>query len=137
MRESRPEESIECQVLTDKYIFWKHPGFDQITQDVDFFIPGMEQMDTIRLRRSKKANKRYDAVFQDRIVSFGQRGGSTYIDHQDDVKKDNYLARHKVNENWRDPYSAGALSRYILWNKLTLEASLRDYGRRFGIKPIL
>jgi hypothetical protein len=35
------------------------------------------------------------------------------------LKKDAYLARHKVNEDWTTPYNAGSLSRWILWNKKT------------------
>jgi hypothetical protein len=62
---------------------------------------------------------------------FGFKGGSTYIDHKDDKKKDAYIARHKVNENWNDPTSAGALARYILWNKKTLTDSIADFKQRF------
>jgi hypothetical protein len=52
---------------------------------------------------------------------------------KDDKKKDAYIARHKVNENWNDPKSAGALSRYILWNKTTLSASIADFKKRFNL----
>ena len=48
-------------------------------------------------------------------------------------KKDAYIARHKVNENWNDPKSAGALSRYILWNKTTQSASISDFKKRFNL----
>ena len=48
-------------------------------------------------------------------------------------KKEAYIARHKVTENWRDPTGAGTLSRYILWNKPTFEASLADYKKRFNL----
>ena len=30
-----------------------------------------------------------------------------------------YIARHTVRENWNDPYSAGALSRWLLWGDTT------------------
>jgi hypothetical protein len=36
-------------------------------------------------------------------------------------KKESYLARHRENEDWNDVMSAGALSRWILWNKPTLK----------------
>ncbi len=42
-------------------------------------------------------------------------------------KKDAYIARHKVNENWNDPTTAGALSFHILWNKKTLSESIADF----------
>ena len=58
---------------------------------------------------------------------------SDYTKHRDPVRKRRYIARHRVNENWDDPLTAGALSRYILWNKPTIRASAADYRRRFEI----
>ena len=69
-------------------------------------------------------------------IKFGAANGSTYIDHQDDIKKKNYIARHsKLNENW-DEISAGSLSRYLLWEKKTLEDAKKFYEKKFGIKFI-
>lgn len=68
-----------------------------------------------------------------KTVQFGQKGSSTYLDHKDEQKKDAYLARHKVNENWNSPTTAGALSRWILWNKKTLSASIADFKKRFKL----
>jgi hypothetical protein len=48
-------------------------------------------------------------------------------------KKESYLARHRVNEDWNDVMSAGALSRWILWNKTTIEASVKDFKNRFNL----
>ena len=42
------------------------------------------------------------------------------------------MNRHKATENWQKPMSAGSLSRYILWNKPTLKASISDYKKRFN-----
>ena len=64
---------------------------------------------------------------------FGQKGSSTYLDHGDEKKKDAYIARHKVNENFNDPVTPGALSRWILWNKKTLSASIADFKKRFNL----
>ena len=68
-----------------------------------------------------------------KTVQFGQKGSSTFIDHGDEQKKDAYIARHKVNENFQDPLTAGALSRWILWNKKTLSASIADFKKRFNL----
>ena len=59
---------------------------------------------------------------------------SDYTIHKDKKRKERYMKRHKVNENWNDPTTAGSLSRYILWNKPTLKASIEDYRKRFKIK---
>lgn len=49
------------------------------------------------------------------------------------MKKKAYLDRHKVNEDWNDYTSAGSLSRWILWNKPTVKASMSDYKKRFNL----
>ena len=68
-----------------------------------------------------------------KVVHFGSKGSSTFIDHKDEKKKEAYLARHKVNENWNEPTSAGALSRWLLWNKKSLSASISDFKKKFGL----
>ena len=73
------------------------------------------------IKLSTTKNKRYDAIYENGIiVHFGSKNGSTYIDHHDKIKRDNYLKRHsKLNENWDDPYSAGSLSLWLLWGDYT------------------
>lgn len=69
-----------------------------------------------------------------KTVHFGSEGSKTYLDHGDKKKREAYLARHKVNENWTDPYSAGALSRFLLWGDSTsLEANHQAFMRKFGV----
>lgn len=100
-------------------------------------------MKLLSIKTSDRKEKRYVAEFCEcngdtkcksekrKRTHFGFKGGSTYIDHGDDKKKDAYIARHKVNENWNEPTSAGALARFILWNKKTLNESISDFKRRF------
>jgi hypothetical protein len=81
---------------------------------------------------STRKDKKFKATFKNGITThFGFKGSKTFLDEGDELKKKNYIARHIVNENWNDPYSAGALSRFILWNKPTLTESLADFNRRF------
>ena len=94
-------------------------------------------MKLISIKKSSRSDKRLMALFEDdnrkKTVHFGLRGGSTFIDHKDEDKKKAYIARHQVNEDWSQPDKAGTLSRYILWNKPTLEDSIRDYTKRFNL----
>ena len=69
-----------------------------------------------------------------KTVHFGASGMSDYTKHRDDERKKRYLNRHRANENWSAPMTAGALSRWILWNKPTRGASISDYKRRFNFK---
>jgi hypothetical protein len=102
-------------------------------------------MKLLDIIKSSNPKKKYTAIFcmckgcskcspvERRIVHFGSKGSSTYIDHKDEDKKKAYHARHKANEDWNDAYSAGALSYWILWNKKTLSASIADYKKRFNL----
>ena len=85
--------------------------------------------------KSKSKNKRLTALFSDGLrIDFGSKGGSTYFDHGDNIKRINYIKRHKVNENW-DKINAGSLSRYILWGDSTdLNKNIQDFKRRFNIQ---
>ena len=71
-------------------------------------------------------------------VRFGAKGYGDFIQYykQDpelaEKKKNAYIARHSVREDWTDPFKAGTLSRYILWNKPTLRASMADFRKRFN-----
>jgi hypothetical protein len=66
-------------------------------------------------------------------VHFGAVGYTDFTKSRDEQKKEAYLARHKARENWNDPTTAGALSRWILWNKPTLAASIKDFKQRFKL----
>lgn len=91
------------------------------------------------IRRSHNPAKKWDAVFQypdghTKTTPFGARGMSDFTKHKDVTRRQRYLTRHgHMGENWKDPTSAGALSRWILWNKPTFQASLADYKRRFKL----
>ena len=105
----------------------------------------------LKIIKSKKENKKYDAYFlldngKEKVVSFGQFGARDYTLINDktsefylpkvldrNVTKDSYLRRHKARENWNNPMTAGAISRWVLWNRKTLEASIKDYKKKFKL----
>lgn len=71
-------------------------------------------------------------------IKFGaiKENGEPYEDftiHKDIKRKELYEARHKVREDWTDPKTAGFWSKWILWNKPSLEASLKDTLKRFNL----
>jgi hypothetical protein len=95
-------------------------------------------MDFVSLERSPRKNKRFVFEYKDgdkiKKIHFGYEGGSTYIDNKDITKRKNYLARHKVNENW-NVINPASLSRWLLWGDTTsLKENLEDYLDRFKIK---
>ncbi len=97
------------------------------------------------LRKSKRENKKYVAYFENNTTHFGDDSYRDFILMNDRNSKfyepskaerekvrANYRGRH-AKDNLNDPTSAGALSYYLLWNKPTLKASIRDFERRFKI----
>lgn len=77
------------------------------------------------IKPSKKKTFKYD-VFKDEnfILSFGHKAYQHYFDklgfyshlnHLDDKRRKNYLARSKGIGNLKNPYSANFWSREILW----------------------
>jgi hypothetical protein len=90
----------------------------------------------VTIKKSTNEKKKYMAIFYEdgkkkKTTHFGAAGMSDFTKHKDEARKQRYMNRHKTNENWQNPMSAGSLSRYILWNKPTLRASIMDYKQRF------
>ena len=93
---------------------------------------------SVQFYPSTRTSKKYMAVFtldndRTRTVHFGSAGASDYTQHRDPVRKQRYLARHAPREDWNNPMTTGALSRWILWNKQTLHSSVHDYALRFDL----
>ena len=101
------------------------------------------------LSRTHRANEFYDNKYKDINKYYitekhyhlaNNAGGKIFGDeniyntiHDEDARKKRYLDRHRKRENWNDFKSAGSLSRYILWNKKTLDASIADYKKKFNL----
>ena len=68
-----------------------------------------------------------------KTTHFGAAGYQDFTVHKDKDRKRRYLARHCARENFDDFTTAGSLSRWILWNKPSLRASVADYRKRFGV----
>jgi hypothetical protein len=95
------------------------------------------------IKKSTNTAKKYMAVFYEgnnnkrgkkiKTTHFGAAGMSDYTKHKDPERKQRYINRHKVRENWNDYMSAGSLSRYILWGEPTLRKSIEKYKKRFKL----
>jgi len=97
----------------------------------------------LSVKQSTKPEKKLMATFQvgdkEKVVHFGSAKNKDYTIYSKKDKekaekmKSAYLARHKVRENFNNPITAGALSRWILWNKPTVSASVSDFKRQFKL----
>lgn len=89
------------------------------------------------LTYSPRFNKRFMLLTpSQKKIHFGAKNGSTYIDHGDKLKKNNYIKRHsKLNEDWNNIETPGALSMYLLWGKYPdLNKNIKDVEKTFGIR---
>ena len=92
-------------------------------------------MKLVSITKATDGKHKYTAIFADpkKTTHFGAIGYDDFTQTKDINKREAYLARHKTRENWKDPTTAGALSRWILWNEPTLRLSIADFKKRFNL----
>ena len=86
-------------------------------------------MDVV-ISKSPRAEKRMQAKFESKTIHFGQSGGQAFVDHQNQTKKNAWLARHKVRGNFENLQTASGLAKNILWNKTNMKASIKNLNAR-------
>jgi len=97
----------------------------------------------VSIQKSNKVGKKMMATFEvdgrTKVVHFGSspnKDFTIYYKTEGKAKADkmraSYIARHRVNEKWNDPMTAGALSRYVLWESPTITGGIRAYKSRFN-----
>lgn len=96
-------------------------------------------MRTFFLSTSTRPEKKYmiyDYNNPDKLIHFGAKGYSDYTLHKNPLRKKLYILRHSKNENWGKSGmdTAGWWSVHLLWNKPSLEDSIKDTEKRFNIK---
>lgn len=93
------------------------------------------------LYKSNKQDKKFMVKYMNHntkkinTIHFGASGYTDYLISKNTQKKENYIKRHK-NDHIDNPNYAGFYSMNLLWNKPTLQASVTDTNRRYGIKII-
>ena len=118
----------------------------------------MQRLQFTGITKSKNPMKKWDATFilpprvlglsetlptgRTKVVSFGAAGMTDFTlsprrspeERREAIKRRRlYINRHRERENWRNPLTAGALSRWILWEKESLEDALKAFRERFGL----
>lgn len=90
---------------------------------------------TFTLERATDGKHKFVGVFGDgKRIPFGAKGMSDYTIHKNPARRQLYLTRHRARENWNNPRTAGALSRWILWGDSTsLETNVRRFKERFSL----
>ena len=90
----------------------------------------------IILKKSKLSTKKFSATIDNKTINFGAKGYSDLTIHKDYDRMKRYENRHRSRENWKKTglKTAGFWSKWILWNKPSLTASIKDTEKRFKIK---
>tara|TARA_Y100000114_G_C11758092_1_gene328016 strand:+ start:2612 stop:2923 length:312 start_codon:yes stop_codon:yes gene_type:complete len=96
----------------------------------------------ITLKKSDKPQKKFAVKIDNKTIHFGSRPNKDFTLYSKESKekaqkmKNAYISRHRVNENWNKDglKSAGFWSKHILWNKPTIQQSIKDTEKRFNIK---
>lgn len=96
---------------------------------------------TVYLQKSSRPEKKYMVTIfnsnkkTSKTVHFGASGYSDYTKHKDKERMKRYTIRHKSRENWTKSgiNTAGFWSKWILWNKPSLTASISDTVKKFNI----
>jgi len=101
-------------------------------------------MKLLDITRARDNVHKYQAVFlQDsgrkKTVKFGAVGYKDFIEYNKtskevaDEHRRMYLTRHKKTEDWGNPMTAGALSRWILWEEPSLSGAVANFRRKFSL----
>ena len=87
----------------------------------------------IIIKPSLNSLKKFDAIVDNKKISFGAKGMSDYTINKSDERKKLYINRHKKKEDWNNPLTAGFYSKNILWNKKTIAESVKDTNKKYNL----
>ena len=90
-------------------------------------------MINIVIQKSHNPKKKYDAIINGtKTISFGAVGYEDFTTHHDEKRKQNYIKRHS-NEDWSRSKleSAAWMSRYILWEKPSVQEAIRNASNMY------
>jgi hypothetical protein len=100
-------------------------------------------MNKVYLSKPTRKNKKYSVIVLDgsktqghKKINFGDDRYEDFTQHKDDERKKRYILRHKKSEDWNDPSTAGFWSRWLLWNKPSIEEAKKHIYSKFGIKVL-
>jgi hypothetical protein len=103
----------------------------------------IKSIDIKNNKSASKDKKRLQAIIyfnngKSKTVKFGQhKSKGTFLDGANNLKREAYLSRHsKMNENWNNIETPGALSRWVLWEFNNIKDIQKFIKNKFNI-PIV
>ena len=86
------------------------------------------------LKKSSNPQKKYDAIFNNKTVSFGSAPYEDYTIHRDDKRRESYIKRHGATQSWTDINKPQTWARYLLWEKKTIPEAIKFIENEFNLK---
>jgi hypothetical protein len=91
-------------------------------------------MTEVLVKKSVNPKKKLDIFIMDKknnklkVLQIGDSNYSDFTKHKSEARKQHYIERHKNKEDWTygGRFEKGFWSRYLLWEKPTLDSSI-DY----------
>ena len=92
----------------------------------------------IDIEPSDKKTKKLKIVLslngKKKTFHFGSKKSITYVEGATKKKRENYIKRHKVREDWNE-INNGSLSRFILWgDSKNIIENIKQYLKDFNIQ---
>ena len=89
------------------------------------------------MKKSTRPEKKFMVIInkdgKHKTIHFGAKNMSDFTIHKDVKRRENYIKRHRKNENFDDYMTAGFYAKNILWNKETIQESIRDTNNKYGL----
>ena len=90
-------------------------------------------MKLLSVKKSTRKDKKLMAEFDTgKIIHFGARGMDDYTLTKDKDQRERYRSRHASGKTAK-PDTADALAYYLLWNKPTLQESIKQYKKKYNV----
>ena len=90
----------------------------------------------VTLEKSNRKDKKYVAIMDNMKHHFGGAGYDdfTTVRPVDPERKERYIQRHVKNEDWSfdGVHTSGFWAKHILWNKPTIQESIKDLEKRYS-----
>ena len=96
-------------------------------------------MKLLSITPSEKPEKKLKAVFETetgrtKTIHFGAKGMDDYTITKNKEQRARYLQRHRANEQWSKPDTAGSLSKHILWGETTSrQQNISSFKKKFNL----